>query len=256
MEKLGVVLATYNEARNLPRLIESLEGLFPTSGPDVGVACASPLRLQIFVVDDNSPDGTSSIAQRLASQYGNISLITRPGKLGLGSALRDGMSAALAEECTYILTMDADLSHDPQDVPRLLAAVEAGDVDLVQASRYVEGGGAVKVGWQRRFLSYVANLLCRWLLGSPREATTNFRIYNRRSAELMVRESRGRDFEFQPECILIAMRHGLRIVEVPIIFTGRAGGKSKLGLMQNIRWALFFVRALITLYLGRLRVAK
>ena len=127
MTDLGIVLATYNEAENLPQVIESLEGL------------RLPPELRIFVIDDNSPDGTSSIASRLASKYGNISVITRPAKLGLGSALREGMKAAMAERCTHILTMDADLSHNPDDVPRLLAAAQMGDVDLVQASRYMKG---------------------------------------------------------------------------------------------------------------------
>ncbi|MCE2463507.1 MAG: glycosyltransferase [Dehalococcoidia bacterium] len=108
MAKLGIVLATYNEAGNLPVLVETLEELLASAD------------FRVFVVDDNSPDGTSEVAKGLASRYGNISLITRPGKLGLGSALRDGMSAALADGCAYVLTMDADLSHAPQDVPRLL----------------------------------------------------------------------------------------------------------------------------------------
>ena len=241
MPKLGIVLATYNEAGNLPRLIESLGAL------------SLPLEFHIFVVDDNSPDGTSSVARRLASRHGNMSLITRPGKLGLGSALRDGIKAALAEGCTYILTMDADLSHNPQDVPRLVAEAETGDVDLVQASRYVEGGGTIDVWWGKRLKSYVANLLCRRLLGSPREATTNFRVFNRRSAQLVMRESKGRGFEFQLECILISMRHGLRIVELPIIFTGRREGKSKLGMDQNIKWLLLFMDALIGV---RLRIGR
>ena len=233
MEKLGIVLATYNEADNLPALVETLEGLPLTQ------------EFRIFVVDDNSPDGTSAIAEGLASRYPNITLITRPRKLGLGSALRDGMKASLESGCTHILTMDADLSHNPQDIPRLLAAAETGAVDLVQGSRYVVGGGTSKLGRWRSFQGYLANLLYRRLLGSPREATTNFRVYNRQIARLVVSESRGRDLEFQPECILIAMRHGLRIVEVPIIFTGRAAGKSKVGVVQHIRWLLFFIGALI-----------
>ncbi len=241
MTKLGIVLATYNEAGNLPALIESLGELLP------------PTDFRVFVVDDNSPDGTSDVARRLASQYGNISLITRPGKLGLGSALRDGMSAALAEGCAYVLTMDADLSHGPQDVPRLLEMAESDGADLVQASRYVAGGGTVNWGWRPRLRSRVANLLCRWFLGSPHESTTNFRVYNRLSAQLVVKESRARDFEFQPECILIAMRHGLRIVEAPFTFTARTEGKSKLGPVQNVRWLLFFLGAFFTykLRIGR-----
>ena len=232
MAKLGIVLATYNEAANLPVLVESLEGLLASAD------------FRVFVVDDNSPDGTAEVARGLAARYGNISLITRPGKLGLGSALRDGMSAALAEGCAYVLTMDADLSHNPRNVPRLLELAESGEADLVQGSRYVAGGGTVGWGWGPRLRSRVANLLCRWFLGSPRESTTNFRIYNVQSARLAVEESRARDFEFQPECVLIAMRHGLRIVEAPITFTARAEGKSKLGMAQNVRWLMFFVGAL------------
>ena len=241
LAKLGIVLATYEEAGNLPPLIDSLEEL------------CLPLELHIFVVDDNSPDGTSRVTSYLASRYGNICLITRPRKLGLGSALRRGMEAALAEDCVYILTMDADLSHSPQDVPRLLAAAETGDADVVQASRYAEGGRTVDWGRWRRFKSHVANRLCRWLLGSPSEATSNFRVYSRRCAQIMVKESRSRDYEFQPECMLIAMRYGLPIVEVPITFSGRAAGKSKLGLAQDVRWILFFLAAVIgfRLHIGR-----
>ena len=238
MAKLGIVLATYNEANNLPVLVESLEELLTSAD------------FRVFVVDDNSPDGTSDVARRLAFRYGNISLITRPGKLGLGSALRDGMSAALSEGCAYVLTMDADLSHDPQDVPRLLELAKSGRADLVQGSRYVAGGDTVGWGLGPRLRSRVANLLCRWFLGSPHESTTNFRVYNSLSAHLAVEESRARDFEFQPECVLIAMRHGLRIVEAPITFAARMEGKSKLGMAQNVRWLLFFLRAFFSYRLG------
>ena len=268
MAKLGIVLPTYNEASNLPRLIENLEGLFypelqvcPTRTPgppkiDSIIQEEEPPELQIFVVDDNSPDGTSSVAQRLASQYGNISVITRPGKEGLGSALRDGMRAALAEGCDYVLTMDTDFSHNPEDVPRLLAVAQAGKADLVQASRYVQGGGTVGLGFRRRLQSRIANLLCRWLLGLPLESTTGFRVYSRRSTQLMAAETRGRDFEFQPECTLIALKHGLRIVELPIIFTGRVVGNSKLGMAQNIKWAFFFAGAVISLRLRKGRFSR
>ena len=154
-----------------------------------------------------------------------------------------------------ILNMDADLSHSPDDVPRLLAAAEGVGVDLVQASRYVRGGRTEGLGW-RGLQSRVANLLCRWLLGSPHEATTSFRIFSRQSAELVVAESLGRDFEFQPECILIAMRHGLRIEEVPIIFTGRGEGKSKLGIAHYTKWATFFIGAFVSVRLGIGRFAR
>ena len=241
MALLGVVLATYNEADNLPRLIEALEGL------DL------PFDLRIFVVDDSSPDGTSRIADELASEYGNVSLITRPGKLGLGSAFRDGMREAIEAGCTHIVTMDADLSHDPRDVPTLLAAVEDAQADLAQGSRYVPGGGTVGWPWRRRLQSRIANLSYQWLLGCPRESTTSFRVHTRRSAQLVVHESRARDFEFQPECVLLAMSHGLRIVEVPIIFAGRSAGESKLDLSHNVKWLLFLLWALFAF---RLRIGR
>ena len=239
--KLAVVLATYNEAANLPSLVERLHGL------------PLPSNAQIYVVDDNSPDGTSEVAGRLASRLGSISVVTRPGKLGLGSAIRDGMRAALMDGCSHVVTMDADHSHDPQDVPKLLAAAETDDADLVQGSRYVKGGGTADWGWRRRLQSRVANLLLRWLLGTPHESTTNFRVYRGGTARLVLEESRAMDFEFQPEAILIAMRHGVRIVEVPIIFRARTEGRSKLGAAQTIRWLLFFIRALVTF---RLRMGR
>ena len=229
---LGIVLATYNEAGNLPRLIEELEGL------------ALPVDVDVLVVDDNSPDGTSDVARGLAERYGNISVMTRPGKLGLGSALRQGMEAALSRGSTWVLTMDADLSHDPNDVPRLLDAAREG-ADFVQGSRYMPGGGTRSWSWWRRLKSTVANRSLRWLLGAPMDSTSNFRVYAEHTARLVVAEARTRDYEFQPEAALIVLRDGLRIIEVPIIFTGRVEGKSKLGMAQNIRWIVFLVRSLL-----------
>ena len=121
-----MILATYNEAENLTQLIEALEGI----GED----------LQLVVVDDNSPDGTGLIAQQLSSKFGNITIVNRPFKLGLGSALRIGMSVALDVGVRYVMTMDADLSHDPADVPRLLSDIKTGSADMVQGSRYAPGG--------------------------------------------------------------------------------------------------------------------
>ena len=243
MDRLGIVIATYNEVGSLPRLVEALETLPLPDGA------------HLYVVDDSSPDGTSRIAGELASRYGNISVITRPGKQGLGSALRDGMTAALGDGSSHVLTMDADLSHDPRDVPRLIAASEASGADLVQASRYVKGGRTVNLGL-RGVPSRLANLTFRMFLGAPHEATTNFRVLSRRLAEYVVRESRGRDFEFQPECVLIAMAHRLPIVEVPITFTARTEGRSKLGLAQELRLLAFFLWALIAFRAGLGRFSR
>ena len=244
VEKLGIVLATYNEAGNLPRLVESLEELELTPKP------------QIFVVDDNSPDGTSRVAGSLASRFGNITLITRPGKQGLGSAIRAGMESALAQGCNLIMTMDADLSHDPEDVPRLLAEAGEDGVDLVLASASSEGGRSSHWGWWRRSKSLVANRLCRWFLDLPSGATTNFKVYKRRGAELVLAESRARDYEVQPESVLIVRRHRLRISTLPITFTGRTEGKSKLGMVHNLRWVVFFLGAVLSVRLGMGRFAR
>ncbi len=241
MATLGIVLPTYNEADNLPRLVDALENL------------SLPTELRLFVVDDDSPDGTSQIAHELASRYGNISVITRPGKLGLGSAFRDGMTAALEADCDYVLNMDADLSHDPQDVPRLLEAVDTGGAGMAQASRYVRGGSMRGLTRWRRLKSIVANQAYRRLTGTPHESTTSFRLYGREGARIIVSRSRARDYEFQPECMLISMAHRLPVVEVPIVFTDREEGKSKLGFGVNVRWFLFFLWA-VAAY--RLRIGR
>ena len=238
MEKLGIVLATYNEADNLPKLVVDLEEL------------PLPAGTTIYVVDDNSPDGTSDVVQGLMTTHSNIFLNTRPGKLGLGSALREGITPALDGGCTHVLTMDADLSHRAQDVPGLLAMANSGDPDLVVGSRYVKGGQVAGWEWHRRLQSRTANLLCRWLLGTPHEASTNFKVYNQRAAQLVVEHSRRRDYEFQLESVLLAMKHGLRIAEVPITFANRRQGKSKLGVAQTIKGATYFAKALVTFRLG------
>ena len=233
MADVAMVLATYNEAANLPALVEQLEGLPPSDVPD------------IFVVDDSSPDGTADVVRDLAAKHGNISLVSRPGKGGLGSALRDGFKVCLGNDYTYIMTMDADLSHDPADVPRLLEAARLEDVDLVIGSRYISGGGTVGWTWRRKLQSRVANLMARCLMGTPNESTTNYRVYSVRAARLIVESSTARDFEFQLEAMLLAMSRGLTILQVPIIFAGRSYGDSKLSYSHTLKWGWFFLGGLV-----------
>ena len=235
----GVVLATYNEADNLPSLVERLEGLAED--------------FHIYVVDDNSPDGTTAVAEELAGRYGNISVVTRRGKQGLGSALRTGIRAALKGGCRYVITMDADLSHVPEEVPRLLEAVASGEADMVQGSRYVEGGSTMGYRWNRRVVSRVANLAYHYLLGTPAEVTTSFRVYSRRSAEVVATYCRSDGFAFQPEAPLMLMNHALIIREVPITFVHRVAGKSKLDILQAISGLLFFIKAL---FIYRLKLGR
>ena len=227
MSELAIVLATYNEADNLGPLVDALERL----GED----------LHLLVVDDNSPDGTQRVAQGLSATYGNITIIGRPGKLGLGSALREGLKAALATDARYIMTMDADQSHDVGDVSRLLEAIRSGEVDMVQGSRYVQGGEVQGWASRRHLLSRVANLLYHWCAGAPHESTTNFRVFSRRAAAVVEARAKGSDYEFVPEATLLVLAAGLRVREVPIVFTGRVRGRSKLGTKQAVKGLISFL---------------
>lgn len=236
MSELAIVLATYNEASNLPRLVGALEGL--------------GLELHLLVIDDSSPDGTQQVAQELSAAFGNVTVIGRPGKLGLGSALRDGLRAALATDARYIMTMDADYSHDPLDVPRLLDAMRSSGADLVQGSRYITGGGVRGWGPGRQLLSRAANLLYQWCAGAPHESTNNFRIFSRRAASVVVARAKGRDYEFVPEATLLVLAAGLRVQEVPIVFTDRTRGQSKLGLKQAMKAVVSFFSSSFQYRLG------
>ena len=239
MAELAVILATYNEAENLTQLVEALEDLRED--------------LQLVVVDDASPDGTGMVAQQLSSRFGNIDIVNRPAKQGLGSALQCGLAVALNAGAQYVLTMDADLSHDPSDVPRLLAAVKTGRADMVQGSRYAPGG-AIR-GWniKRRLLSRAANLVYHWGAGTPQECTTNFRVFSRRAASAVLSRAKGNGYEFMPESTLLVLAAGLKIREVPITFTNRQLGLSKLDNRQVLKGIVFCISSIL---LYRLRLGR
>ena len=221
MSELAVILATYNEAENLTQLVEALESLRED--------------LQLVVVDDNSPDGTGLVAQQLASRFGNITIVKRPAKQGLGSALQTGLAKALDAGALYVMTMDADLSHDPGDVPRLLSIIKTGSADMVQGSRYAPGGGIRGWNRKRRLLSRAANLVYHWGAGTPQECTTNFRVFSRSVAKAVLSRAKGSGYEFMAESTLLVMAAGFKIKEVPIIFTGWLSGESKLDQRQVLK---------------------
>ena len=239
MSELAVVLPTYNEAENLAQVVHGLELL----GED----------LQVLVVDDESEDGTGQVAQGLSRRFGNVTVVPRPGKLGLGSALNLGLREALATGARYVVTMDADCSHDPRDVHRLLRAMRDGTPDMVQGSRYTEGGDIRGMGLPRRWGSRVANLFYHWFAGAPHECTNNFRIFSRRAAFVVADRAKGRDFEFVPEAVLLVLAAGLKVDEVPIVFTGRVRGSSKLGLKQALKGIVSLFNACLQY---RLRVGR
>ena len=242
MADLAVVLPTYNEADNLAQVVNGLESL--------------DLDLQLLVVDDNSQDGTQRVAETLSETFGNLTVIVRPGKLGLGSALRLGLQEALSRGARYVVTMDADCSHDPRDLVRLLKVIREGAVDLVQGSRYVDGGGVRDYAVSRQLPSLVVNLLYHWCAGSPRESTTNFRVFTRRAASLVVDRAIGKDYEFVPEATLLVLAAGLKVGEVPILFTGRARGSSKMGTKQALKGIVSVFCASFQYRLGLGRFAR
>lgn len=242
MVEAAVVLPTHNEAGNLEALVRELEAL--------------PVDLQIFIVDDNSRDGTLQAALELAGDLPNVVAVSRPRRLGLGSALREGLERALSTDARYLVTMDADCSHDPQDVPRLLGAITADGVDLVQGSRYVAGGGIQGMTPLRRLSSRMANLFYHWAAGAPHESTTNFRVLSRRAASLVTAQARGRHFEFVPEALLLVQASGMRVKEIPIVFRSRARGHSKAGLQQVVRGVLSVFSLSLQRRLGLGRFAR
>ena len=219
-----VVLPTYNEAENLDAVVQALRGL------------AVPFR--VLVVDDASPDGTGRLAEDLARGRTDLRVIQREGPRGFGEAQTEGLRAALAEQATAIVTMDCDFSHDPATVPALLRALE--DADLAIGSRYVEGGRLV--GWpaHRRALSATANGFVRALFGlSARDCTSGFRAYRPEVLETIPWDRlRSPGYSFLVEVLYWASRRdGTRVREVPIVFTERRLGQSKMGLREIVRGA-------------------
>ena len=244
MAEIGLVLPTYNEAENLPGLVDRLQAL-PLPGD-----------LWTVVVDDDSPDGTADVVRHLASRYPGISLLSRQGVRGLGSAIRDGLRSCLEEGCRYIVTMDADGSHDPTELTDLLHAATSQEADLVTGSRYISGGRVKDWEWRRRLQSRLANLMTRYLLGTPRESTTNYRVYGQSAARIVVERSTANHYEFQVESMLLAISQRLKVVEVPITFIGRTEGESKLGLSQVLKWGTFFLSELAPFHLRKGKYAR
>jgi dolichol-phosphate mannosyltransferase len=207
-----VCLPTYNERENLERMVRAL------ADKDVSV----------LVIDDNSPDGTGEIADRLAGELPWVEVLHRPRKEGLGLAYVDGFRHALAGDAELVLEMDCDFSHDPADVPRLIAAVAEG-ADLALGSRYVPGGGTANWGLARRLISRGASIYTRVLLMPIHDATGGFKCFRRQVLESIELESiDAAGYVFQIETTYRTLRKGFRVVEVPIRFADRTAGQSKM----------------------------
>ena len=208
-----VCLPTYNERANIEPMLHAL----------------APLGVHVLVIDDNSPDGTGEIADRLTAELDFVSVLHRQRKEGLGPAYIAGFRRALAEGADYVLEFDCDFSHDPKDVPRLIAACENG-ADLALGSRYVPGGGTRNWGLGRRFVSIGGSWYARTLLGvGVRDLTGGFKCYRRQVLERIDLDAvRSLGYAFQIETTYRTIRAGFSVVEVPIVFSDRTEGTSKM----------------------------
>lgn len=214
MEKTLVVTPTFNEADNIEKFI----GQVLAQGPSV----------EILIVDDNSPDGTAAIVERMMEREKRIHILKRPGKMGLGTAYVDGFRYAIKDRYDFIFEMDADFSHNPEEVPRFLEKIR--DHDLVIGSRYTNGVRVVNWPIRRLILSYAANVYTRVVTGMPvKDATGGFKCFRRKVLEAIdLDRVRSNGYAFQIEMNFKAWCKGFRLCEHPIIFVDRHSGESKM----------------------------
>jgi dolichol-phosphate mannosyltransferase len=210
-----VVLPTYNEAENIVEVLRRVREATPAAA--------------ILVVDDASPDGTAALVEEVASDIGDVRVLHREDKLGLGSAYRAGFAMGMNEGADILVEMDSDLSHDPEDLPPLLAAVSHG-ADLAIGSRYVPGGRIPNWSWRRRMLSRWGNRYAAGVLGlAVNDSTSGFRAYRATALKAIeLSDVRAEGYGFQIEMTYRLVRRGGRVVEVPIAFVDRRRGQSKM----------------------------
>jgi dolichol-phosphate mannosyltransferase len=221
LTKLAIIVPTYNERENIELLVHDILDL--------------QLDPAIIIVDDNSPDGTGELADALAADHAQVRVVHRPGKLGLGTAHIAGIKEALAGGADLVLTMDADFSHHPRDIPSVVAALE--EYDLVIGSRYVPGGGTLYCTLPRKMLSWGANAFARAVLSlQAGDATAGFRGYRRAVLEsIELDEIVSNGYSFLMELLYRCQRQGWTIGEVPIIFENRQRGASKISKSEILR---------------------
>jgi len=213
MKKL-LIIPTYNESANIGPLLKSVREHVPD--------------MHVLIIDDNSPDGTGKMADELAREYADVSVIHRAGKMGLGSAYVTGFKKALADGYDLICQMDADFSHDPSYLPAILKGMQ--DHDVMIGSRYIKGGGTRNWGIHRRILSRTSNFVARLILGiGVRDCTGGFRCYKRHVIETIHPDAIfSNGYSFVEEVLYKALKSGARAGETPIVFVERRHGKSKI----------------------------
>ena len=225
MSRILVVIPTYNESENIPRLIPQV--LEQAGG------------IEVLVVDDGSPDGTGGIVRKMGEKDPRVHLLERSAKMGLGTAYVDGFRYALAGNYDFVFEMDADFSHNPNEIPAFLR--KAGEVDLVVGSRYTNGVRVLNWPMQRLLLSWTANVWTRFWTGIPlNDATGGFKCYRIEVLRGINLDSiRSNGYAFQIEMSYMAWRKGFRLGEIPIVFLDRLAGKSKMS--KHIVYEAFFM---------------
>ena len=215
--EVGILLPTYREADNISKLIDDIENL--------------KLNASILVIDDSSPDKTAEIVQEKQNKYNNILLCIRPRKSGLGTAITDGFKFFLSQKKPpkYIITMDADYSHNPQEIPQLLSRMNEGECAIVIGSRYVKGGKIQGWPFTRKIISRIANSIAKLSLGLKlKDCTSGFRCYSTKFLKATINNLHSHTYEIQIETIRQASLRSFIVKETPVFFVNRKQGKSKL----------------------------
>ncbi|MEM3673143.1 MAG: polyprenol monophosphomannose synthase [Candidatus Bathyarchaeia archaeon] len=231
--EIGLILPTYCEAANIEKVIREVENL--------------NLDISILVIDDSSPDKTAEIVRKLQKRYNNIMLFVRPRKLGLGTAIIDGFKIFLSSKKPpkYIVTMDADYSHNPKDLPRLIAVAKRGN-ELIIGSRYSKGGSVSDWSTIRLAISKVANRIASIVIGAPiHDYTSGMRCYSAKIVKTILEDLHSQTYEIQIETIRQSHLRGFKIKEVPIKFANRKKGKSKLTPSEIIAFLSHILKSLM-----------
>ena len=230
LDRILVIVPTYNEAENLPQIVPEILRQDP--------------RLEVLVVDDNSPDGTGDLADRMAQTKTRVHVLHRQAKEGLGRAYLAGFQWGLEQGYQAMFEMDADFSHDPAFLPRFLVAIE--DADLVLGSRYATGVNVINWPISRLLLSLGANLYARWITGLPlSDSTGGFKCFRREVlAAIDFSKVRSNGYAFQIEMSFRAWKKGVRLKEIPIIFHDRVEGQSKMSkrIVREAIWMVWWLR--------------